>query len=56
MKGNDKPRRFFGNGGFPSANTRKAKTVAYLEKKEKLNELLKMGKMTELSKFTKRRR
>ena len=40
----------------PSANTRKAKTVAYLEKKEKLNELLKMGKMTELSKFTKRRR
>lgn len=31
----------------PSANTRKAKTVAFLKKKEVTNELIKLGKISE---------
>ena len=40
----------------PSANTRRAKTVAFLKKKEVTAELVKMGKITEVSKFTRRKR
>lgn len=40
----------------PSSNTRRAKTVAYLKKKETVAELVKLGKVTEVSKFTRRRR
>ncbi len=39
----------------PSANTRKAKTVAYLQKKAELAELVKAGKTTELTKFSRRK-
>ena len=39
----------------PSANTRKAKTVAFLKKKAETTELIKAGKMVELSKFTRRK-
>jgi len=38
-----------------SENVRRAKTLAHLRKKEEVAELLKMGKMNELSKFTRRR-
>jgi ribosomal protein S21 len=40
----------------PSANTRKAKTVAFLKKKEVTTELIKLGKMAEVSKFSRKRR
>ncbi len=40
----------------PSANTRKAKTVAFLKKKEVTAELVKLGKIAEVSKFAKKRR
>lgn len=39
-----------------SENVRRAKTLTYLKKKEALAELIKMGKLTEVSKFTKRKR
>ena len=39
-----------------SENVRREKTLEYLKKKEVIQELLKMGKLNELSKFTKRRR
>lgn len=39
-----------------SGNVRKAKTLEYLKKKEKIAELVKLGKMSEVSKFTRRRR
>lgn len=40
----------------PSANTRRAKTVAFLKKKEITTELIKLGKMEVVSKFTRRKR
>lgn len=40
---------------FPSANTRKAKTVAYLKKKAEIAELVKAGKVAELTKFSRRK-
>ena len=40
----------------PSANTRKAKTVAFLKKKEITAELMKLGKIAEVTKFTRRLR
>lgn len=40
----------------PSDNTRRAKTIAYLKKKEVINELTKLGKIAEVSKFTRRRK
>ncbi len=40
----------------PSANTRRAKTVAFLKKKEATAELVKLGKINEVSKFSRRRR
>lgn len=39
-----------------SKNVRKAKTVAFLKKKEITNELIKLGKITETKKTGKRRR
>jgi len=39
-----------------SENVRKAKTLAYLKKKEVTAELIKLGKIIEVSKFTKKRR
>lgn len=39
----------------PSKNTRRTKTVAYLKKKEVVAELVKLGKINEASKFTRRR-
>ena len=41
---------------IPSANTRKAKTVAFLKKKEVTAELVKLGKLAEVTKFTRRKR
>jgi ribosomal protein S21 len=43
------------NDRTPSANVRKAKTVAYLKKKAEIAELVKAGKVTELSKFSRRK-
>ena len=40
----------------PSGNTRKAKTVAFLKKKEVTAELVKLGKVAEVSKFGRRKR
>lgn len=40
---------------IPSANTRKAKTVAFLKKKEVTQELIKLGKMNEVSSGRRRR-
>lgn len=40
----------------PSANTRKAKTIAFLKKKEITSELIKLGKINEISKFPRSRR
>ena len=40
----------------PSENTRRAKTLTYLKKKEVTTELIKLGKMNEVTKFTRRRR
>lgn len=39
----------------PSANVRKMKTVAYLQKKAEIAELVKAGKTTELTKFSRRK-
>ena len=39
-----------------SENVKRAKTLAYLKKKDHINELLKDGKMNELQKFGKKRR
>lgn len=39
----------------PSANTRKAKTVAFMKKKAETADLIKAGKMAELTKFTRRK-
>ncbi|MEX0919490.1 MAG: hypothetical protein WDZ64_01935 [Parcubacteria group bacterium] len=41
---------------IPSKNVRKAKTIAHLKKKEVTAELVKLGKIVEVSKFAKRRR
>lgn len=38
-----------------SENVRRAKTLAYLKKKEEIAELIKAGKMNEISKFSRRR-
>ena len=38
-----------------SRNTRRAKKVTHLKKKEATAELVKLGKITEVSKFTRRR-
>lgn len=40
----------------PSANTQRAKTVAFMKKKEATNELIKLGKLAEVSKFQRRRK
>jgi len=40
---------------IPSRNTKHAKTVSHLKKKEVTAELVKLGKITEVSKFTRRR-
>ncbi len=39
-----------------SENVKRAKTLSYLKKKEAINELLKLGKLNELQKFSKKRR
>jgi len=39
-----------------SENVKRAKTLTYLKKRDEINELLKLGKMNELQKFTKKRR
>ncbi|OHA89887.1 MAG: hypothetical protein A2832_01985 [Candidatus Zambryskibacteria bacterium RIFCSPHIGHO2_01_FULL_44_22b] len=39
----------------PSRNTRRAKTITYLKKKEITAELIKLGKISEVKKFTRRR-
>jgi len=39
----------------PSKNTRRAKTITYLKKKEITAELIKLGKISEVKKFTRRR-
>ena len=39
----------------PSRNTRRAKTIVSLKKKEVTAELIKLGKISEVSKFTRRR-
>lgn len=39
-----------------SENVKRAKTLAYLKKKEHINELLKQGKLNELQKFGKKKR
>lgn len=44
------------NERVKSENVKRAKTLAYLEKREKVNELLKLGKLNELQKLGKKRR
>ena len=39
----------------PSRNTKRAKTVSYLKKKEIANELIKLGKVIEIKKFGRHR-
>jgi ribosomal protein S21 len=39
-----------------SENVKKAKTLRSLKKKEEITELIKLGKMAEVTRFTKRRR
>ena len=39
-----------------SENVKRAKTLARLKKREEINELLKLGKISEVSKITRRRR
>lgn len=39
-----------------SENVKRAKTLSYLKKKETIEELLKLGKMREVEKMTKRKR
>jgi ribosomal protein S21 len=38
-----------------SENVRRAKTLAYIKKKDEVAELIKAGKMNEISKFTRRK-
>ncbi len=38
-----------------SANVKRAKTIAYMKKKEEIAELVKAGKMNEISKFSRRK-
>lgn len=38
-----------------SENVRRAKTIAYIKKKEAIAELIKSGKMNEISKFSRRK-
>lgn len=38
-----------------SPNVRRAKTISYLKKKDEIAELLRLGKQSELSKFTRRK-
>jgi ribosomal protein S21 len=40
---------------LPSRNTRRAKTLVHIKKKEVTAELIKLGKMSEVTKFTRRR-
>ena len=40
---------------LPSRNTRRAKTISHLKKKEVTAELVKLGKINEVSKFSRRR-
>ena len=40
---------------LPSRNVRRAKYLNYLKKKETVAELIKLGKLSEISKFTRRR-
>ena len=40
---------------FPSKNTQRAKTVAYIQKKAITAELIKLGKVSPESRFTRRR-
>lgn len=42
-------------GRTPSRNTRRAKTINYLKKKEVMAELVKLGKVSEIKKFSRRR-
>lgn len=44
------------NERVKSENVRRAKTLSYLKKKDETTELIKLGKMQEVSKFTKRKR
>lgn len=44
------------NERVKSENVRKAKTLSYLKKKEETAELVKLGKIQEVSKFGRRRR
>ncbi len=39
----------------PSRNTQRAKTIVHLKKKEVTAELIKLGKINEISKFSRRR-
>lgn len=39
-----------------SENVRRAKTLRAIRKKEEINELIKLGKMQEVTRFTRRRR
>ena len=39
----------------PSRNTRKAKTITYLKKKEVVAEMIKLGKVSEIKKTSRRR-
>ncbi|MBX4199150.1 hypothetical protein KW800_02680 [Candidatus Parcubacteria bacterium] len=39
-----------------SENVKRAKTLAYLKKKDEMNELVKLGKVNELQKFGRKRR
>ena len=39
-----------------SENVKRAKTLSYLKKKEEIAELVKLGKIQEVSKFSKRRK
>jgi ribosomal protein S21 len=39
-----------------SDNVKRAKTIAYLKKKEVVAELIKLGKMAEVTKFSRKRR
>ena len=40
---------------LPSRNVRRTKHLSYLKKKESTAELIKLGKISEVSKFTRRR-
>ena len=44
------------NERVKSENVKRAKTLAYLKKRDVVNELLKLGKMNELQKFGRKKR